>query len=110
VISRRERRVLRRMENTIRGSDAGLSGRFAVFTRLAADEGMPRAEQLARRVVVLSLATLMLLIGGTTITPGVLALFTSPVCAGSAARPAARQGPASVSTLHGPAPVLQRCR
>jgi hypothetical protein len=56
----RQRRVLERIENTLRGSDPRLAALYAIFARLTRDEEMPRIEQLrhsaARLVLRLRLA------------------------------------------------------
>jgi hypothetical protein len=50
----RQRRVLYRIEGTLRGSDPRLAALYAIFSRLTRDEEMPRIEQVRygiRRVV-----------------------------------------------------------
>ncbi len=50
----RQRRVLERIETTLRGSDPRLAALYAIFSRLTRDEEMPRIEQVrhgARRAV-----------------------------------------------------------
>jgi hypothetical protein len=50
----RQRRVLQRIEGTLRGSDPRLAALYAIFSRLTRDEEMPRIEQLrygVRRVL-----------------------------------------------------------
>ena len=42
----RQRRVLERIEGTLRGSDPRLAGLYAIFSRLTRDEEMPRIEQV----------------------------------------------------------------
>jgi len=42
----RQRRVLERIECTLRGSDPKLAALYAIFARLTRDEEMPRIEQL----------------------------------------------------------------
>ena len=42
----RQRRVLERIESTLRGSDPKLAALYAIFGRLNRDEEMPRMEQL----------------------------------------------------------------
>lgn len=42
----RERRVLERIDDALRGSDPKLAALYAIFARLTRDEEMPRAEQL----------------------------------------------------------------
>jgi len=48
-LSVKHRRTLDTIEAVLRGSDPGLTALFAVFTRLSADEEMPRIEQIRRR-------------------------------------------------------------
>jgi len=51
----RQRRVLERIEGTLRGSDPKLAALYAIFARLNRDEEMPRIEQVlhgARAVLV----------------------------------------------------------
>jgi len=45
----RQRRVLERIESTLRGSDPKLAALYAIFARLTRDEEMPRVEQLRHR-------------------------------------------------------------
>lgn len=42
----RQRRVLERIERTLRGSDPKLAALYAIFARLTRDEEMPRIEQV----------------------------------------------------------------
>jgi hypothetical protein len=49
-----QRRVLDRIESTLRGSDPRLAALYAVFTRLTRDEEMPRIEQLRHRAALLA--------------------------------------------------------
>ena len=42
----RQRRVLDRIESTLRGSDPRLAALYAIFSRLTRDEEMPRIEQV----------------------------------------------------------------
>jgi hypothetical protein len=42
----RQRRILEKIEHTLRGSDPRLTALFAIFSRLTRDEEMPRIEQL----------------------------------------------------------------
>jgi hypothetical protein len=49
----RQRRVLDRIESTLRGSDPRLSALYALFARLTRDEEMPRIEQLRHSAVLL---------------------------------------------------------
>ncbi len=42
----RQRRVLERIESTLRGSDPRLAALYAIFSRLTRDEEMPRIEQV----------------------------------------------------------------
>lgn len=42
----RQRRVLGRMDRTLRGTDPRLAALYAIFCRLTCDEEMPRFEQL----------------------------------------------------------------
>jgi hypothetical protein len=42
----RQRRVLERIEGTLRGSDPKLAALYAIFARLNRDEEMPRIEQV----------------------------------------------------------------
>jgi len=48
----RQRRVLERIENALRGSDPKLAALYAIFARLTRDEEMPRAEQLRHRALL----------------------------------------------------------
>lgn len=48
----RERRVLERIESTLRGSDPKLAAIYAMFARLNQDEEMPRIEQLRHSALV----------------------------------------------------------
>jgi hypothetical protein len=48
----RQRRVLERIENALRGSDPKLAALYAIFARLNRDEEMPRAEQLRHRALL----------------------------------------------------------
>jgi hypothetical protein len=45
-----QQRVLQRIEQALLADDAGLESLFAVFTRLAENDAMPRAEQVASRL------------------------------------------------------------
>jgi hypothetical protein len=56
----RQRRVLERMESTLKGSDPKLAALYAIFARLNRDEEMPRIEQLRHRALV-ALARLRLI-------------------------------------------------
>jgi len=47
----RQRRVLERIECTLRGTDPKLTALYAVFARLNRDEEMPRREQLRHGVL-----------------------------------------------------------
>jgi hypothetical protein len=49
----RQRRVLDRIESTLRGSDPRLAALYAIFVRLTKDEEMPRIEQLRHRALLL---------------------------------------------------------
>jgi hypothetical protein len=49
----RQRRVLGRIENALRGSDPKLAALYAIFARLTRDEEMPRAEQLRHRALLI---------------------------------------------------------
>src|SRR5580692_53914 len=51
----RQRRVLDRTEDSIRGTDPRLAAMFAIFGRLTQDEEMPRAEQLRHRAAITAL-------------------------------------------------------
>ena len=42
----RQRKVLERIESTLRGSDPRLAALYAIFSRLTRDEEMPRIEQV----------------------------------------------------------------
>lgn len=42
----RQRRVLERIESTLRGSDPRLAALYTIFSRLTRDEEMPRIEQV----------------------------------------------------------------
>lgn len=48
----RQRRVLGRIEGSLRGSDPRLAGLYSIFARLTRDEDMPRLEQLRHGAVV----------------------------------------------------------
>jgi hypothetical protein len=48
----RQRRVLERIESSLRGSDPRLAAIYAVFARLNQDEEMPRLEQLRHGALV----------------------------------------------------------
>ncbi len=48
----RQRRVLERIESTLRRSDPKLAARYAIFARLNRDEEMPRVEQLRHSALV----------------------------------------------------------
>ena len=48
----RQRRVLERIESTLRGSDPKLAALYAMFARLNSDEEMPRIEQLRHSALV----------------------------------------------------------
>jgi hypothetical protein len=50
----RQRRVLDRIESTLRGSDPRLTALYAIFARLTRDEEMPRIEQLRHTAVLLT--------------------------------------------------------
>jgi hypothetical protein len=51
----RQRRVLDRTEDAIRGTDPRLAAMFAIFGRLTQDEEMPHAEQLRHRAAITAL-------------------------------------------------------
>jgi len=57
----RQRRVLERIEGTLRGSDPRLAALYAIFARLTSDEEMPRIEQL-RHSALAALARLQFLL------------------------------------------------
>jgi hypothetical protein len=48
----RQRKVLERIENALRGSDPKLAALYAIFARLTRDEEMPRVEQLRHRALL----------------------------------------------------------
>ncbi len=48
----RQRRVLERIENALRGSDPKLAALYAIFARLTLDEEMPRIEQIRHRALL----------------------------------------------------------
>ncbi len=58
----RQRRVLERIENALRGSDPKLAGLYAIFARLTRDEEMPRVEQL-RHSALMALARVRQILG-----------------------------------------------
>lgn len=73
-----QQRTLQRIEQALRVDDAGLESLFAVFTRLAEDDAMPPAEQVAPwlqrqlqrpAAVVLITVTVLLGILALTIVP-----------------------------------------
>jgi hypothetical protein len=47
-----QRRILERIEGTLRGSDPRLAALFSIFTRLTSDEEMPRIEQVRAKAAV----------------------------------------------------------
>jgi hypothetical protein len=49
----RQRRVLEKIENALRGTDPRLTSLFAIFSRLNRDEEMPRIEELRARAAML---------------------------------------------------------
>ena len=51
----RQRRVLDRIEDSLRGSDPRLAAMFTIFGRLTRDEEMPRIEELRHRMAILLL-------------------------------------------------------
>jgi hypothetical protein len=51
----RQRRVLQRIETTLRRSDPRLAALYTTFARLTSDEEMPRVEQLRHRAIHLAL-------------------------------------------------------
>jgi hypothetical protein len=59
----RQRRVLERIENALRGSDPKLAALYAIFARLNRDEEMPRIEQMRHRAL-LTLTRLRLRLAG----------------------------------------------
>jgi len=48
----RQRRVLERIEGTLKGSDPKLAALYAIFARLNQDEEMPRIEQLRHGALI----------------------------------------------------------
>jgi hypothetical protein len=48
-----QRKILERIESTLRGSDPRLAALFSIFTRLNRDEEMPAIEQVRARAAVL---------------------------------------------------------
>lgn len=48
----RQRRVLGRIEGTLRGSDPRLAALYSIFARLTREEDMPRIEELRHRAVL----------------------------------------------------------
>jgi hypothetical protein len=108
VIWLKDRRILRQTEAAIRRSDPGLSRMLALFNRLTADEVPPQTERLIGRAVAIPLATL-LLIAFAFISAGALAASTGPVCARSAAPPAAQHGLAAPAHVKGLNADLQQC-
>jgi hypothetical protein len=59
----RQRRVLERIESTLRGSDPKLAALYAIFARLTQDEEMPRVEQLRHRAFLMLIRIRMALVG-----------------------------------------------
>ena len=59
----RQRRMLGRIENALRGSDPRLAGLYSIFARLTRDEEMPRIEQLRHGVAKVLLRTRLRLAG-----------------------------------------------
>ncbi len=49
----RQRRILEKIENALRGTDPRLTSLFAIFSRLNRDEDMPRIEELRARASML---------------------------------------------------------
>jgi hypothetical protein len=49
----RQRRVLERIEGTLRGSDPKLAALYTIFSRLTRDEEMPRIEQLRHGAIIM---------------------------------------------------------
>jgi len=64
-----QRRVLERIEVTLRGSDPRLTALYAIFARLTRDEEMPRVEQLRHWAIHLMLRLRLTLSG---LGPGLL--------------------------------------
>jgi hypothetical protein len=64
----RQRRVLERIENALRGSDPKLAALYAIFARLTRDEEMPRIEQLRHRAL-LTLTRVRLRLAGFRLRP-----------------------------------------
>lgn len=50
----RQRRVLGRIESSLRGSDPRLTALYSIFARLTRDEELPRIEQLRHGIAALS--------------------------------------------------------
>jgi hypothetical protein len=57
----RQRKVLERIDDALRGSDPKLAALYAIFARLTRDEEMPRVEQLRHRALLV-LARLRLIL------------------------------------------------
>ena len=51
----RQRKVLDRIEDSLRGSDPRLAAMFTIFGRLTRNEEMPRIEELRHRIAILLL-------------------------------------------------------
>jgi hypothetical protein len=47
-----QRRILERIEHSLRGSDPRLAALFSIFTRLTCDEEMPRIEQVRAKAAI----------------------------------------------------------
>lgn len=90
--SLKERRVLARIEDALRRSDADLSARLDWFDTQAAGEAMPYAEHLVRRFLVRPMAAVALIIGITLITAAGFALARSSTCLSVSYHPAAPAG------------------
>lgn len=108
--SRKDRRVLRRLESALQRDDTRLTGIYAMFAKLA-DEPIPRVELLARRAVVLPLAELVLALGvALAIAAITFAASVSPACRGLAYYPKAQLPPAVSRSAPGHQPVSLSCQ
>lgn len=79
-------RRLNRIDRALCGADPRLAGMFAIFTRLAAGEGMPRAERLAsartRLLALLAVPVVVAVTLATAAAGGIAAAARRAVAAG----------------------------
>jgi Protein of unknown function (DUF3040) len=103
-----QQRTLQRIEQALLADDAGLESLFAVFTRLAEHDAMPRAEQVASRLQRALQRPAAVMVIAVTALLGILVLAILPrggqACGAAPARAVQLAVPRSAGCLPGLAP------